>query len=50
MQEAAQQLEAARREGSGWVKLDRELMVRVEAAQKKVHAELEKAVRFSMQC
>lgn len=46
LQEAALQLEAARREGSGWVKLDRELMARVEAAQKKVHAELEKAVRF----
>ena len=38
-------LEAARREGTGWVKVDRELVAKVDAALKDAGAALQKAER-----
>lgn len=44
-QEAQRVLEAARREGTGWVKVDRELVAKVDAALKDAGAALQKAER-----
>ena len=45
-QEAAEKLEAARRQGTGWVKVDKDLIARVQSARGKVDAALQKAVRI----
>jgi hypothetical protein len=45
LQEAQRVLEAARREGTGWVKVDRELVAKVDAALKDAGAALQKAER-----
>ena len=44
-QEAAEKLEAARKQGTGWVKVDKDLVARVQSARQKVDAALQKAVR-----
>jgi hypothetical protein len=55
-QEAQRVLEAARREGTGWVKVDRELVAKVDAALQDAGAALRKAERensslyFQVQC
>ena len=43
-QEAAEKLEAARKQGTGWVKVDKDLVARVQSARQKVDAALQKAV------
>ena len=45
LQEAAQKLETARKEGTGWVKVDKDLVARIQSARQKVDAALQKAVR-----
>ena len=45
-QEAAEKLEAARKQGTGWVKVDKDLVARVQSARQKVDAALQKAVRL----
>lgn len=45
IQEAKRVLEAARREGTGWVKVDKELIAKVDAALKDADATLQKAER-----
>lgn len=44
-QEAKRILEAARREGTGWVKVDKELISKVDAALQQIDADLKKADR-----